>query len=154
MPKSLGLIPQGVVIVDKDGAITDFFRLRWEELRSGFQTSPTAAALQKIGQTAALATTALLTTKSAGLYRISWYLRRTVNDGVSSSATVTLGWQESGVPLTEAQTPVTEAGTAEQSGSKLVWADGATDLSIAVAYASNTPGLMAYRLDTSVEQLQ
>ncbi len=157
MPKSLSIIPSGVRIVDTLGAINEFFRFRWEELRSGFQTTPTVAGepdLQKTGQTAALATTALYTTKTAGLYRLSYYMRKTVADGVSSSLTVTWGWTESGTALTEAQPALTTDTTAaEQSGSKLVYADANTNLTIAVAYASNTPNRMTWRIDNCVELL-
>jgi hypothetical protein len=154
MPKSLGEIPNDYPIVEPEaGTINTFFRFRWEELRVGFQSVPSVGRTQELAQTAAIPTTAVYTTKSEGLYRVSYYLRRTVNDGVSSSAQVTLGWIESGVPLTEVETAVTEAGVAEQSFSKVVWADSVTDLTFSVAYASNTPAKMTYRIDVVVEQL-
>lgn len=154
MPRSLGPIPTGVQIVDKAGAINDFFRLRWQQLIDAFTSTPATGALQKLALTAALVTTAIYTTKSAGVYRISYYMRKTAADGVSSSLTFTFGWSESGIAQTESETALTtDAVTAQQSGSKVVWADAVTDLTAAIAYASNTPGAMSYRVDAVVEQL-
>lgn len=154
MPRTLSPIPTGMLIVDDNGAITLFFRLAWQTLIDSFTTSPTAATVQKLSQTAALPTAAAFTTRATGLYRVSWYLRKTVADGVSSSLTLTLGWTESGLAVTEAEAALTtDTITAQQSGSKVVWADGATDLTYQVAYASNTPAKMNYRLDVSVESL-
>jgi LDH2 family malate/lactate/ureidoglycolate dehydrogenase len=154
VPRSLTPIPADTPIVDKKGAINFFFRLAWQALIDAFQQVPTVAAIERLAQAAALVTTGLYTTRAAGLYRISWYLRKTVADGVSSSLTVTLGWTESALALTEAAPALaTDTVTAQQSGSKLVYADESTDLTIAVAYASNTPGAMKWRLDASVEAL-
>lgn len=154
MPRALSPIPLGVAITDDDGAITVFFRLRWEELINGFQIVPAVATVQALSQSAAIATTAAYTTTSAGLYRMSYYTRKTAADGVNSSLTVTVGWQESGVALTESAAALTaDAITAQQSGTKVMWADAATDITYAVAYTSNTPGNMHYRIDVSVERI-
>ncbi len=153
MPASLAPIPLGAQIVDRAGSITDFFRLRWQSLIDGFQLSATVADVQKLAQTAAIVTTAAFTTKAAAAYRISYYLRKTVADGVASSATVTLGWTETGVALTLVGSALaTDTVLAVQSGSAVVWADAASDLTYAVAYTSNTPAKMTYRLDVTVEQ--
>lgn len=154
MPSSLAPIPLGAQIVDTAGSITDFFRLRWQSLIDGFQLSATVADVQKLAQTAALVATAAFTTKAAAAYRITYYLRKTVADGVASSATVTLGWTETGVALTVSGAAlVLDTVLAVQTGSALVWADGATDITYAVAYSSTTPNKMTYRLDVTVEQL-
>lgn len=154
MARALGLVPLNVAIVERDGTITEFFRERWEELRVGATTSPFVGEFSADAQTAALATTAVHTTIGSGRYRISYYIRKTTADGVSSSLTVTLGWIDGGVTLTETFTALTtDAITAQQSGSKVVESDGNADLTIAVAYASNTPGAMTWKLDAVVEQL-
>jgi hypothetical protein len=97
MPQVLGPIPLGVEIVDKDGAINEFFRLRWQEIETSFEQVPTAARINDSGLTAALATTTVFTTVAAGVYEIDYYIRKTVAGGVSSSLTVTIGWTENGV---------------------------------------------------------
>lgn len=154
MARTLPPIPAGTRIVDPSGGLTLFFQQVWETLRASFLVVAAAATLQLTGQSAAIVTTAVYTTLSAGLYRLSYYTRKTAADGVSSSLTVTLGWVESGVALTEAQAAIaTDAITAEQSISKLVWADANTDLTIAVAYASNTPAAMKYRIDALAERI-
>jgi hypothetical protein len=154
MPQSLGPIPAGVVIVDDDGAITDFLRLRWQQLIDGFQQTPSVASVLAVGQTADIATTAAFTTRTTGTYRVNYYLRKTVADGVSSSLTFTWGWTEDGVPLTSTAAALTLDTTgATQSGSLVVDADAATDLTFAVSYASNTPARMTYRIRVTTEFL-
>lgn len=153
-PTTLAPIPEGVPIVDRLGAITDFFRLRWQSLIDGFQLAGVVAAVQLLGQTAAIVPTSAYLTKAAGLYRVSYYARKTVADGVASSFTFTWGWTESALPLTEPATAlVLDTTGAEQSGSKLVWADALTDLTYQVAYASTTPAKMTYRINVTVEHL-
>jgi hypothetical protein len=155
VPKSLAPIPLETAIVNpKDGTITQFFRLRWQTLIDIFSATPDVASVSLTNQNAAIVTANAFVTKSAGLYRVSYYLRKTVADGVSSSLTFTYGWTDGGVPLTESAAALsTDATSAEQSGSKLVFADQASGLSYAVAYASNTPGQMKYALRVVVEQL-
>lgn len=154
MPKTLAPIPADTEIVDQAGTITIFFRYLWQALIDSFGQSPTVATAQQLAKTAAIGTTAAYTTLAAGLYRISYYLQRTIDDGAASSATVTLGWTTGGVPLTEVEVALTElAGLRQQSGSKLVYADQATDLTYAVAYASTTPNKMTFRIDVMAEQM-
>lgn len=154
MPQSLAPIPAGVVIVDREGTITDFFRLQWQQLINGFQQSPSVASVLAVDQTAAIATTAAFTTRTTGTYRVTYYLRKTVADGVSSSLTFTWGWTEDGVPLTSSAAALTlDTTAASQSGSLVVEADAATDLTYAVSYASNTPARMTYRIRVTTEFL-
>lgn len=153
MPRSLAPIPGGIQIVDRLGLVTDFFRLRWEELRAGFQQTPALAAVRKSAQTAALASTKLQTITSDGLYRLSYHIRKTVPDGVNSSLTVTFGWTND-VALTEVFAALTtDTATAHQSGSVLVRAKANSDLTVAVAYTSNTPNTMTWEIDAIAEQV-
>ena len=155
MPIALAPIPTGVPITERDGTVTDFFRLRWQELLDGFLKTGAVAAIERTGENAAIATTAAFTTISEGLYRVSWYVRKTTADGVSSSLTVTLGWTHRAVALTEAGAALaTDAVTAQQSGSKLIRADASSDITFAVAYASNTPGQMVYEINVICEQVE
>jgi len=105
-------------------------------------------------QNAAIATTPLLTTTAAGLYRVTWYLRITQAAGVSSSVTVTIAWTESAVALSYSGAAVTgNTTTTTQSDTKLIRADGATPITYATAYASNPASVMTYRLDLIVERV-
>jgi hypothetical protein len=154
VPRTLEPITLGEAIVDKAGAISIGFRQKWQQLMDSFQFSPSVAAVELVNQSAAVVTTSAYLTKAAGLYRISYVLRKTVADGVSSSLTFTYGWIESGVALTESAAALaTDTTTAQQSGTKLVYADANTDLTFALAYASNTPAAMHYRVDVTVEQI-
>lgn len=152
MPRSLDLIPQGQPITDDDGAASLFFRLRWEALKNGFPQSPTIDSLTGAGLTAALPATAIYTTSTDGMFRLSCYLRKTVADGMSSSLTVTFGWVESGIAQSLTLAALTaDTVAAIQTASATVRADAFTDLTIAIAYASNTPGVMTYRYDALAE---
>lgn len=123
--------------------------------------SRVAAAIQSVGRTvsvtdqsAAIATTTLYTVTQAGTYRVSWYLRVTVADGVSSSAQLTLTWREGSHTSTKTFTALT--GDTTSTYDAAVWpfyADSGTTVSYAVAYASNTPLTMRYRLTVATEQL-
>jgi hypothetical protein len=155
MPRALPPIPAGVPIADKDGGITTFFRLRWQQLVDGWSQSGSEASFTAIGRTAALATASVLTTLSAGKYRVSWYLRKTRPDGAASAAAVTLGW----VDLDSVALSVTGAALtldtvqAVQTGIQIVRCLNATDITIAVSYASATAGQMRYDLEVLVEFL-
>lgn len=151
---SLSPIPAGVVVVDKEGAINDFMRLRWQELIDRFQTSPTVATVQKLAQAAAIVTVAAFTTKAAGNYRITVALQKTIADGVSSSLTTTVSWTSRGIAMSHAFAALTtDALGANDSEPWGFWADANSDISYAVAYASNTPAKMTYNADVTVESV-
>lgn len=154
MPVTLSPIPVSAEIVDKNGAITNFFRLRWQQLIDAFQSTNNVANIQTVGVNGSIPATGAYIAKVAGLYRVSYYMRKTQADGVSSSLQFSYGWTENAVPLTEAQPALTlDAVTAEQSGSKLMLSDALVNLSYTVGYASNTPGAMQYLISLVVEQL-
>lgn len=152
--QQLGEIPIDVEITESGGPVTLFFRELWQQLQGMVGKIATVATTELTNQAAAIVTTRAYLVQTPGIYRIAYYVRKTVADGVSSSLTVTLGWTDHGVPLTEAGAALAaDLVTAQQSGSKLVYADGNSDLTFAVAYASNTPGTMRFQLEVSVEQL-
>lgn len=155
MSRALAPLPTWQPIVEKDGTPTNYMLLRWEQLTDGFPQTPTqGGATLLTGQHASIATTSVFTTTSSGFYRISYYMRKTTADGVSSSLTFTYGWLDQGLSLTEAATALaTDTTSAQQSGSKVVYADAASDLTFAITYASNTPGTMQYEIGVTVEQL-
>lgn len=149
---ALGPILIDTKIVDEEGRITDFFRQRWQELLDGATTTPAKATISAANQGAAIATTRITTALQAGNYRVSYYIRKTTADGVSSSVQFSWAWTESGVPLSKTDTALTTDTTAAvASGSFVVKADAASDLNFSVAYASNTPGAMRYRIEVVAE---
>jgi len=155
MPRALPPIPAGVPIADKDGGITTFFRLRWQQLVDGWAQTGTEQLFTAIGRTTALLTTSVLTTLTTGKYRVAWYLRKTRPDGAASSATVTIGWVDlDSQALTLAGPALTlDAVAAVQSGTVIVRCVNASDITVAVAYASSTPAQMRYDLEVTVEYL-
>jgi hypothetical protein len=153
MPRSLPPIPAGVPIAEKDGGITTFFRLRWQQLVDGWAQTGSVSLFTAIGRTAALVTTSIYTTLATGKYRVSWYLRKTRPDGAASSVTVTLGWIDlDSQALTVSGAPLTlDAAAAVQTGMQIVRCLSASDITVAVAYSSTTPGQMRYDLEMTVE---
>ncbi len=154
MPQDLPFIPVGAKITVDDGSITTFFRLLWEQLRGQSKNAGTVAQLPLIGKSDTVPTASLLVALGAGLYRVSWYLRETVNDGVSSSLTVTIGFSDKGQALTFVGPALTtDTITSWQTGSVVVRSDANVDLTAAIAYASNTPHRMTFDAIFSVEYL-
>ena len=93
MAQILSPIPLETPIVDpRTGNISEFFRLRWQELIDNSVRVSTRASASHIGKTAAVGTTTLYTTVAAGMYRLSAFLLKTIADGVNSSLTVTVGF--------------------------------------------------------------
>lgn len=155
MANPLSPIPAGTAITDGKGIITIFFRLAWQLLLDNLQTTPTAATLDLTGQTARIVTRTLLATTNGGQYRVNYSLQRTVDDGVSSSLQVTVGWTQSGSPQTEVEAALTEAaGISHQGLSRPIFADANTPITIAVAYASNTPAKATFDLHANAEFFQ
>jgi hypothetical protein len=155
MPRALPPIPAGVPIAEKDGGITTFFRLRWQQLVDGWAQSGSVATVPLAAKTGALATTSVFTVLGSGDYRVTWYLRKTRADGVASSATVTLGFVDlDSQPLIYAGAALTlDTVAAWQSETKQIRCINSSDITVAVAYSSTTPGQMRYDLVVKVELL-
>lgn len=110
-------------------------------------------AVNLTAQSSSLTTTPVpLPTLATGAYRISYYTRKTTADGVSSSLTITFSWTEGGQALSLSGSALTnDAVTAVQSGTLLILSDASSPISYSVAYGSNTPGAMKFRLYILVE---
>ncbi len=152
----LSPIPAETQITDAKGRITEFFRLRWEELRNTFRLVPTLATVAVPNATftgaASIPTTAAFTTLQAGTYRITYYIRKTAIDGIASGLTVTLGWVDTLGQSQAFALIAVDSTTAFQTDTITVDADAVTDLTYAVLYAS-TAGNMRFKIKVIVEQL-
>lgn len=141
------LFPFGEPIAaDRTRLVTPRWRRWLLLLRESVDLSQVSIPVEaKLDQNASLATTAMDGgTLSAGLYAVSWYLRRTVNDGVSSSLTVAIGWVD-GTTQTFTAPAITEAGSALQVDEGItIYSDAASPITYTVTYASNTAGQMHY----------
>lgn len=154
MSANLQPIPAGVAITERDGTISTFFRLAWQSLINNFQFVPTLANIVKTFQTAAILSVAAFTTLDTGVYRISYYMEKTVADGVNSSLTMTLGWVNNNKAFTQPFAAlVLDTTLAFQQNSITVRAQGNSDLTFAIAYGSATPNKMQYDAYVTVERL-
>jgi hypothetical protein len=91
-------------------------------------------------------------TVTAGLYRISYYVRITTPAGVSNSITVNIGFIDGGVTCTMSGTPVTALSTAAVgTGVFMIRSDQAAPISYSVTYASNPANACIYKLDVLAE---
>jgi len=154
MPQALGPIPSDQDITEQGGPITTYFRLRWQELIDSFTKVPTLVTIDTGVLAAALATTAAQTVIAPGMYRLGLYIQKITADGVNSSLTVTVGWTSRGIPLTKTFTALTtDTIGANDSYTWELYSDANSDITYAVAYASNTPGNMTYRLNGALEKL-
>lgn len=150
----LAPIPVKTVIVDTLGAITLFFRERWEEVRTAVARVAAAALVTKSGQTAALATQLIYTAPVGGFFRVTYVARRTAVDGVASTLQFTWHWTSGGTPFSDVGTLDNTDTTGHiRSESRLVPVDANTNLTFDMAYTSNTPGLMAYTVTVTAEFL-
>lgn len=105
-------------------------------------------------QEAAVALSSLVPAPSAGVYRVSWYLRITRAATVSSSVAVTIRSTDGGVVCSQGGAAVVGNTTATvQSGVVLVRADASAPISFETAYGSVGATAMQYRLDLVVESL-
>lgn len=124
-------------------------------------TARIITAVQFVGKTvaltdqgAAIGSTVVATITQSGFYRLSWYARVTVADGVSSSLQLTVTWREGSHTSTKTFAALTGDTTSTYDGA--VWpfhAESGTQVTYAAAYASNTPAKMRYRLDVGTEFL-
>ena len=157
----------GTPIVDRQGLATHHFR-DWIVapgqgdalgLLEAIQQSvyqPVNSTVVLTNQNASIATTAFpLGTFPGGRYRLSWYLRITTVDGVSSSVTVAFGFTESGsAQVLTGSAFAIDAVTPPQTGSApLIVSDAGASITYSTTYASNTPGKMIYNLTLTIEQL-
>jgi len=155
-------VPAGVPINAALGekGIVDW---RWLTYFRGFRdaidvaTQRPAPSVSLTGQTAAISTTAIPSgSLSAGLYRVGAVTRVTTPDGVSSSVTVTISWTRNAVAVSQALSANASdaTGVVVSEAVALIHIDGATPVSYAAAYVSNTAAKMTYELDVSLERIE
>lgn len=91
---------------------------------------------------------------SGGIFRVSYYTRITQPASTSSGLTVTIGWTESGVPLSLAGAAIIgNLVTSVQTNTYLIRADPASATTFATTYGSTGATPMLYRLEVTVEQI-
>jgi hypothetical protein len=144
--------------IEQDGK--NQISIPWYLWLSEFQTRVESSAegldsVNLTNQSASISATPIVVTETEGLFRVSWYLRITTAATTNSSATVTIGWTETGVSLTESGPAETgNTTTSSQSGTFLIRSDAAAAITYAVAYSSTGATAMRYRLDVVVERVE
>lgn len=92
---------------------------------------------------------------SAGLYRVSVYLRVTQPDGAGSSVTPFVTFIDEGITCTMEGTPLTSDAIDEPNSSTLVvQVDAPGPISFGTLYSSTTPNAMEYKAVVVIERLQ
>lgn len=92
---------------------------------------------------------------SAGLYRVSAYLRVLQPDGVSSSVTPIVSFPDDGITCTATGNAlVSDAIDEPNSTTFVIEIDAPGPISFGTLYVSNTPNAMEYKAVATVERLQ
>jgi len=118
-------------------------------------TASIEGAVSLSAQNGTIATTAFnLPTLQPGLYRVSYYARITQAATVSSSLSITIGWEDGGVACSATSTAVTGNTTSTVAqGSVILNADQASAITYAATRASVGATPMLFALSLSVESL-
>jgi hypothetical protein len=132
----------------------------WRNFLLTLQTS-TQSAPQIIDETSQSAQTAAITTTTlplpvvtSGFYRLSVYLLITTKAATSSSAQVTLGWTDDGIPITLSLPALTTNVQGAVTASTItIHVDDNSPVTYAVAYASNLANTMTYNVGVVTEVL-
>lgn len=118
--------------------------------------------------TAALTTTTVYTTIQPGIYRVTWYCKKVAADGAASTTgALTVSWTEvDSTAMTVTAPAFLPAGTAATQNTTdsattsgllmgvplMINCSAASNITIAMAYTSTTPGNMKYNLHVHVEK--
>lgn len=144
------------IVEPATGAINLFFRQIWEQIRLAVSTVNTLGEgyTNAVPLTAALTGEVLQVTVVGALYRFTYYLHKTVADGVASSLQVTARWTDNGVSLSKTFTALTTDTTgAVASESFMFYCDPSVSVTFDIAYSSNTPAKMTYDAYVRLEQM-
>ena len=154
MAATLAPIPRGAPVVEsKVWTITqDWFIWLFSAIKRLETAAQRVKAVARSALSATIATTTLYTTLEAGIYRVSYAFRVTTPATTSSSLTLTIGWVDGGVTLSQAGAALTgNLTTSQQNGTFLMRCDTASLITYAMLYASVGGTAMVYKLDLTVE---
>lgn len=154
MPPEISPLYLSVPITQQDKPNLFFIQQFSRLLAAVLSVSTLGEGYTASAQTAGKTGEPLQTTVVQALYRFTYYLDKTVADGVSSSLRVTLYWTENGQPRSHQFTNfTTDAAGANQSETLLFYCDASVGITFDLAYASNTPGAMTYDAWMRLEQM-
>lgn len=144
--------------VDEQGGVMSAPWARWIQLAlipRVQQAAPSIVAVRLTNQAASIGATAVVAAATAGLYRVSWFVRVVQAATVNSAITVSVGFTDGSVSCSQSGAALAGNTTSTcQSGMVLLRAAGATPITFATTYASVGGVPMHYNLDVIVEQVQ
>lgn len=149
-------------IIDQDvngrfnGNVSTYLRKWLLSLTQVVQNSPQViTVLNLTGKSASIGTTAFtLGSLGSGTFQVTWHARVTIPAGTSSSLTVTIGYTDLGIPVTQSGVAMTgNTTTTVQSTSVVFPNDAAAPITYATTYASNPAAAMVYEIRFVVQQL-
>jgi hypothetical protein len=147
-------MPSRDAMIDEIGLVRRTWQVWFRNLTNTVNDAPSRIqTISLVGQAASIGTTSIpSTTLTAGLYRVTWYLRISTAAGTSSSVTVTLGWTDDTVTMSLSGAAVTGNTTAtSQTQTSLLAVDNASPVTYATTYSSSGSPAMQYALDITLE---
>ena len=147
-------MPARDAMTDEQGIVRRTWQVWFRNLTNTVDDAPSRIqTVSLVSQSASIGTTSIPSTSlTAGLYRVTWYLRITTAAGTSSSVTVTLGWTDDAVTMSLSGAAVTgNATTTSQTQTSLVAVDNASPVTYATTYSSSGAPAMQYALDITLE---
>jgi hypothetical protein len=147
-------MPSRDAMTDAQGIVRRTWQVWFRNLTNTVNEAPSRIqTVSLVSQSASIGTTSIpSTTLTAGLYRVTWYLRISTAAGTSSSVTVTLGWTDDTVTMSLSGAAVTgNTTTTSQTQTSLLAVDNASPVTYATVYSSAGSPAMQYALDITLE---
>jgi hypothetical protein len=147
-------MPARDAMIDGEGIVRRTWQVWFRNLTNTVNDAPSRIqTISLVGQSASIGATSIpSSTLTAGLYRVTWYLRISTAAGTSSSVTVTIGWTDDTVTMSLSGAAVTGNTTAtSQTQTSLLAVDNASPVTYATTYSSSGSPAMQYALDITLE---
>jgi hypothetical protein len=147
-------MPSRDAMIDREGIVRRTWQVWFRNLTNTVNDAPSRIqTVSLVNQSASIGATSIpSTTLTAGLYRVTWYLRISTAAGTSSSVTVTLGWTDDTVTMSLSGAAVTgNTTTTSQTQTSLLAVDNASPVTYATVYSSAGAPTMQYALDITLE---
>jgi hypothetical protein len=147
-------MPARDAMIDERGLVRRIWQVWFRNLTNAVNDAPARIqTIALVGQSASIGATSIPSaTLTAGLYRVTWYLRISTAAGTSSSVTVTIGWTDDTVTMSLSGAAVTgNTTTTSQTQTSLLAVDNASPVTYATVYSSAGSPAMQYALDITLE---
>jgi hypothetical protein len=149
-------MPARDAMIDREGIVRRTWQVWFRNLTNTVNDAPSRIqTVSLVSQSASIGATSIpSTTLTAGLYRVTWYLRISTAAATSSSVTVTVGWTDDTVTMSLSGAAVTgNTTTTSQTQTSLLAVDNASPVTYATVYSSVGSPVMQYALDITLESV-